>query len=108
MKAARLALVVMLSACTSITQDNYLRIDEGMNEQEVKFTYKLDPTRKPKEIDLTWAEFANKGKVQLAIYELDGDARKICESPVGRVRPKKFESNKGSGQSMLTLKRVSP
>ena len=35
MKAARLALVVMLTACTRITQENYLRIDEGMNELEV-------------------------------------------------------------------------
>ena len=88
-------------------QNNQLKGHVG-STSDVKFTYKLDPTRKPKEIDLTWAEFANKGKVQLAIYELDGDALKICESPVGRVRPKKFESNKGSGQSMLTLKRVSP
>ena len=35
MKAACLALAVMLTACTRITQENYLRIDEGMNELEV-------------------------------------------------------------------------
>lgn len=35
MKAACLALLVMLAACTRITQENYLRIDEGMNELEV-------------------------------------------------------------------------
>ena len=35
MKAACLALLVMLSACARITQENYRRIDEGMNELEV-------------------------------------------------------------------------
>ena len=35
MKAACLGLVMMLTACTRITQENYLRIDEGMNELEV-------------------------------------------------------------------------
>ena len=35
MKAACLALVMTLAACARITQENYLRIDEGMNEREV-------------------------------------------------------------------------
>jgi len=34
-KAACLALVLVLAACARITQENYLRIDEGMNELEV-------------------------------------------------------------------------
>ena len=89
------------------SQNNKLQGDLGFTSV-VKFTYKLDPTRKPKEIDLIWAEFANKGKIQLAIYELDGDTLKICESPIGKERPKKFESKKGSGQSILTLKRLGP
>ena len=34
-KRACLALLFVLAACARITQDNYLRIDEGMSEQEV-------------------------------------------------------------------------
>ena len=34
-KRASLAIAVLLAACASITQENYLRIDEGMSEREV-------------------------------------------------------------------------
>jgi uncharacterized protein (TIGR03067 family) len=59
-------------------------------------------------MDLTTAEFANKGKIQLAVYQLDGDTLKICISPHDKERPKKLEAKEGSGQLMLTLTRVSP
>ncbi len=35
MKWRLLALVVLLAACSKVTQENYLRIEEGMTEQEV-------------------------------------------------------------------------
>ncbi len=44
----------------------------------VPYRYRLKPDRRPKEIDLTWTQFSNKGKVQLGIYELTADTLKIC------------------------------
>jgi hypothetical protein len=35
MKRVCLLLLLLLAACARITQDNYLLIDEGMNEREV-------------------------------------------------------------------------
>lgn len=35
MKSRILVLVLLLAACSKVTQENYLRIEEGMTEQEV-------------------------------------------------------------------------
>ena len=85
-------------------QNNQLKGNLGLTS-EVKFTYKLDRSRKPKEIDLTWAEFANKGKVQLAIYELDGDTVKFCFGGPDQERPKEFKTAAGDGQTMSVWKK---
>ncbi len=74
----------------------------------VKYTYKIDPDKKPKEIDLTWAEFANKGKVQLGVYRLEDNTLEICVSPIDKERPKSLESKEASGHTFLILKRATP
>jgi uncharacterized protein (TIGR03067 family) len=74
----------------------------------VRYTYRLKPDQQPQEIELTWMEFSNKGKVQLGIYRLDGDTLKICVSQIGNKRPKEFKSREEPRQSLLTLKRVRP
>ena len=43
-----------------------------------KGTFKLDVAKKPKTIDLMFTEGPEKGNTSLAIYELDGDAWRIC------------------------------
>jgi uncharacterized protein (TIGR03067 family) len=72
----------------------------------VPFSYKLDPSKDPKTIDLTLTKYANKGKKQLGIYRLQGDELTICVSWKDKARPKKFESERSSGYQLLTLKRV--
>jgi len=100
---------------TSVTIDGTAWISENNVEQGgmgqtgvVKFTYKLNTSKKPRQIDLTWAEFANKGKVELAVYKLEGDKLTLCFSQMGKERPKGFEVKEGSGQSLLLLERVKP
>jgi uncharacterized protein (TIGR03067 family) len=46
-------------------------------------TVKLNPTAKPKEMDITGTDGPNKGKTILAIYERDGDTLRVCYDPGG-------------------------
>jgi uncharacterized protein (TIGR03067 family) len=69
-------------------------------------THKLDPTKKPKTMDITVTAGQEKGKTQLAIYELEGDTFKICAAAHGaKERPKEFTAKAGSGQLLIVLKR---
>jgi len=68
-----------------------------------KLTLKLDPSVKPKTIDLTLA--AEKDTTLEGIYQLDGDTWKICLKVSGKERPTKFETQAGSEMVLATLKR---
>jgi uncharacterized protein (TIGR03067 family) len=54
-------------------------------EVTAEFKFSLDPSKSPKELDLHFAEADKKGKVCLAIYELDGDKLTICTNT--KLRP---------------------
>jgi uncharacterized protein (TIGR03067 family) len=70
---------------------------------EVRLT--LDPTKTPKEIDEAITTGPNKGKVFLAIYEIDDEHHKICFAAAGKERPKAFSSIPGSGNLLQVWKR---
>ena len=71
-------------------------------EKSVEFTYKLDPSAKPKTIDLD----NGGGKSWMSVYSLDGNTLKIC-SPhePGGDRPAEVGTKEGSRSFMLILKR---
>jgi uncharacterized protein (TIGR03067 family) len=71
------------------------------------YTYKLDPTAKPANFDMTHTDGANKGKTQKGIYSLAGDSLKICFGQADQ-RPKEFTAKANSGQAMYVLKREKP
>lgn len=59
-------------------------------------TFKLDPTKKPKEIDETITAGPNMGMVFQAIYEIiDDEHHKICFAVGGKARPTAFSSESG-------------
>ncbi len=68
-------------------------------------TMTLDPTKKPKELEETITTAPNKGKIYLAIYEIDEEHHKICFGAVGKARPTAFSSMPGSGQLFQVWKR---
>jgi uncharacterized protein (TIGR03067 family) len=82
---------------------------EKKENVELKGTFKLDPTKKPKTIDMTVEEGMEfQGKTSLGIYELDGDTLRWCANEPGKAeRPKEFK-REGNGQRFLlvTFKRV--
>jgi uncharacterized protein (TIGR03067 family) len=67
--------------------------------------FKVDVTKKPKEIDATPAKGAFEGKTLRGVYELSGDTCKACFAPPGKDRPREFSSKKGSGHILFVGKR---
>jgi uncharacterized protein (TIGR03067 family) len=69
-------------------------------------TLKLDPSRRPPQIDMKFEAGPEKGNTNLGIYKLDGDTWKLCLATRGSVRPSKFASTPGSGVALETLTRA--
>jgi uncharacterized protein (TIGR03067 family) len=90
-----------LKALKVTIKDDTITIDDSKKKE--KYTYKLDPSKKPKTIDLF-----NTGKkdTTLAIYKLDNDTLSVCWSEDLAKRPTKFASDEESGQRMIVLKRA--
>jgi uncharacterized protein (TIGR03067 family) len=68
-------------------------------------TFKLNPSAKPKTMDITGTDGPNQGTTFLAIYELAGDTLKICYDLSGDERPKEFKSNAGTQEFLVTYRR---
>ncbi len=68
---------------------------------------RIDPTKDPKTLDIIPRGADPKTQTLHAIYELKGDELKVCMAlPAGKARPTKFEAPAGSGQILMTFKRV--
>jgi uncharacterized protein (TIGR03067 family) len=66
----------------------------------------IDPTAKPKTMDIIGADGPNKGKTFLAIYELNGDTLRVCYDLSGKARPSEFKTKKGEVLFLATYKRM--
>jgi uncharacterized protein (TIGR03067 family) len=71
----------------------------------MKAKFNLDPSKKPKQIDYTITEGAEKGKIRLGIYEIDGDTAKFCFGAPGDKRPTDFTAKEGSDRTLSVWKR---
>ena len=89
----------------TIKSDEYVL---KMGDQTRKGHIKLDPTKKPKQIDIISGAGPNKGKSLLGIYELEGDTFRYCIAQAGKDRPTEFASRPGSGQGLYVNKREKP
>jgi len=68
-------------------------------------TVKLDPTKKPKRVDVSFTEGQHKGQTLLGIYEIDSDAFRVCVARPGDERPAEFSAKAGSGRILIGYKR---
>jgi uncharacterized protein (TIGR03067 family) len=80
-----------------------------VNDQKaVEGTFTVKPSAKPKEIDVTHNIGPNKGKVDMNLYELDGDTLKIA-GYTGDIsltkRPTAFPKEGAKGFDSFVLKR---
>jgi uncharacterized protein (TIGR03067 family) len=71
-----------------------------------KGSYKVDPGKKPRAIDLTTTEGPGKGVTVFAIYELKGDELRVCYDLQGETRPTEFKTKKGTSLHLVTYKRA--
>jgi uncharacterized protein (TIGR03067 family) len=67
-------------------------------------TCKLDPSAKPKALDITGTEGPNKGKTILAIYERKGDTLRVCYDLGGKSRPAEFKTAEGTRLFLVEYK----
>jgi uncharacterized protein (TIGR03067 family) len=82
--------------------------DDEVKKDYGKFTVKLDPSTKPKCIDIVVVAGEQKDSVIEGIYELKGDELRLCARVVGKERPDKFASPEGQNIALVVLKRVKP
>ena len=68
--------------------------------------YTLNATKTPSQIDLIFLDGPNKGKTVKGIYQLKGDAFKLCLELPGGDRPGGFASKKGETFHSMELTRV--
>lgn len=69
-------------------------------------TFKIDPTKSPKTVDVTITEGDGKGNVLPGIYKIDGDTLTTCINLQGADRPTEFKSAERSGVSLVVSKRI--
>jgi uncharacterized protein (TIGR03067 family) len=76
-----------------------------VGDETVEGTIDINPTKKPKTIDVKPTSGNDKGKTLLGIYELDGDSLKICVAPPGKDRPTAFSTAAEDGKVLVVYKR---
>jgi uncharacterized protein (TIGR03067 family) len=69
-------------------------------------TSTIDPTKKPKAIDLKPTEGDLQGQTILGIYEVSANTRKVCLGDPKKGRPKEFSCPAGSGRILATFRRL--
>jgi uncharacterized protein (TIGR03067 family) len=107
----------------SITQDGQkLPLEGGLANLEVvikgsertvkagesvlsRAVFSMNPTAKPKTVDVTITEGTQAGKTLLGVYDLDGDTYRICLAKAGEPRPHSVASKPGSGHTLTVLAR---
>jgi uncharacterized protein (TIGR03067 family) len=71
----------------------------------LRASFVYDPTQSPKTIDYFFSEGPNKGKTQLAIYEIENDQLKVCAAAPDQPRPTEFRSVPGRNWTLTLWKR---
>ena len=69
-------------------------------------TFRLDPTPRPKNFDMTVDEGNRKWSGSAGIYELTGDTFRVCFAFPSNVRPDAFTTHPGSGRTLFVYRRA--
>jgi uncharacterized protein (TIGR03067 family) len=75
---------------------------------KVEGTVKIDPSKRPKTMDILFKGGQDKDVTYRAIYSLDGDDLKMCGTRASKDRPKDFDVKDKPDQTLMVFKRVKP
>src|SRR5262249_26433733 len=81
--------------------DRVTHLKQGEVQKETGYT--LNPRNKPAAMDIPNSAFFSRGKTALAIYRWEGDALRICASPL--ERPSDFTTTPGSERIAFVLQK---
>lgn len=74
--------------------------------EAIKSTRKVDPSKKPAEVDMVRKVGPGAGQTIKGIYEFtDADHYRVCFAPPGKDRPTEFKTSPGSGHTLHVWKR---
>ena len=93
----------MVKSGTLVVDGNKMKMAVSVEGQEKthELTFKLDPSQKPRAIDVEI-----NGKPGLGIYSLEGDTLKICAAQAGsKDRPTDLTAKAGSDRLLIVLKK---
>jgi uncharacterized protein (TIGR03067 family) len=68
-------------------------------------TFRIDATKEPRHLDITFGTGPDKGQTVLGIYRFEGNRVCVCLGLPGKPRPTEFASRPGSG---LVLEVIEP
>src|SRR5262249_49027765 len=98
--------MILVIGDNTVSWTYWKEMGNAAKSEEAAYTYFLDTSKKPAELDLISRDGALKGQAYPSICQLDGDTLKICRTQPGQDRPTEFASKKGSDTVFLTLKRA--
>jgi uncharacterized protein (TIGR03067 family) len=86
-------------------RDKSFTLEQG-EKVTARGTFTIDPSKKPRPLDLTFTEGGMAGKTVPAIYEVKGDELWECFAVAGDARPTGFTAEKGSNRLLFIYRRV--
>jgi len=69
-------------------------------------TFRIDATKDPRQMDITFGTGPDKGQTVLGIYRFEGNRVRVCLGLPGKPRPTQFASPAGSGLVLEVLEPV--
>jgi uncharacterized protein (TIGR03067 family) len=81
-------------------------VQVGSKDELQEGTYKIDPSKSPRAIDINRTNGPEEGRRQVGIYELTGNLLKICASEASKDRPTNFDTRDKPGYTVLLFKRT--
>jgi RNA polymerase sigma-70 factor (ECF subfamily) len=77
-----------------------------LGKSRLELTFRMDPSKTPRAIDLTVVEGQLKGQTYHGIYKLEGDTYTICRPTLpDKARPTEFATRPDSGLMLVVWKR---
>ena len=82
--------------------------NDQVKKEYGRFKLKIDPTTKPKLLDISVSLGVQKDTSMEGIYEFKGDDLRFCVKVFGKDRPTEFSSPDGASIALVVLKRLAP